>query len=99
MFFVTLEVTPKPSHPKYGEVDGAYASCWVNEPTAALAELVAREGIGSAQWDVVEFDELREVVRDEYVEHPEGLEHYDQASLDGLVITFHTWPVGGDQYE
>ena len=99
MFFITFEVTPKPSHSRYGEVDGAYASCWVNEPTAAIAESVAREGIGRVEWDVVELDEVREVVREEYVEQPEGLELYDQASLDGLVITFHTWPVGGDEDE
>jgi len=99
VFFITLEVSPKPIHPRYGEVDGAFASCWVNEPTAALAESVAREGIAEAHWDVVELDELREIAREEYREHPDGLELYDQAALDGLVITFHTWPIGGDDEE
>ena len=97
MFFITLEVSPKPIHPRYGEVDGAYASCWVNEPTAALAESVARAGVDEANWDVVELDQLREIAREEYLEHPDGLELYDQAGLDGLVITFHTWPIGGDE--
>ena len=97
MFFITLEVSPKPSHARYGEVDGAFASCWVNEPTPTLAQSVTREGIEAHHWDVVELDELREVAREEYLEHPEALALYDQASVDGLVITFHTWPTGGDQ--
>ena len=97
VFFITIEVTPKPSHSRYGEVDGAFAACWVNEPTARLAESTAREGIEDADWDIVELDQLREIVREEYLNHPEGLELYDQASLDGLVITFNTWPVGGDE--
>jgi hypothetical protein len=99
VFFITLEVSPKPIHPRYGEVDGAYAACWVDEPTAALAESAARESIDGAQWDVVERDELREIAREELLDHPEGLELYDQATLDGLVITFHTWPAGGDDEE
>jgi hypothetical protein len=39
---------------------------------------------------------MREVSREAYLEHPEGLELFDQARIDGLVITFHRWPVGGD---
>jgi hypothetical protein len=90
-------VSPKPSHLRYGEVDGAYAACWVNQPTATLAESAARQGIDHAEWDVVERDDLREVLREEYCDHPEALERYDQASRDGLAITFNTWPVGGDE--
>jgi hypothetical protein len=97
VFFISLELAPKPSHARYGEVDGAFASCWVNEPTPVLAESVAREGIEAQGWDVVELDEFRAIVREEYVEHLERLALFDQASVDGIVITFHTWPLGGDQ--
>ena len=96
MFFITLEAAPKPTHARYGEIDGAFVSCWVNEPTAHLAEQVARAGIDSAGWDALVVDERRSVIREEYIEKPEALEYFDQASIDGLVLTFHTWPVGGD---
>jgi hypothetical protein len=72
VFFITLEASAKPSHPDYGEVDGAFASCWVNEPTAGLAEAVAREGVEANGWDVVELDKVREISRAEYADHPEG---------------------------
>jgi hypothetical protein len=96
MFLVTLEASPKPSHAEYGEVDGAFANCWVNEATAGLAEAVAREGIEGHGWDVVELDEVREITREEYRDDPEALEFFDQAMLDGLVIVFYRWAVGAD---
>ena len=96
LFFVTLEASPKPSHPRYGETDGAFVSCWVNEPTAELAQIVARTSAEANGWDVVDLDECRRVVREEFVEKPESLALFDQARIDGLVLAFHTWPVGGD---
>lgn len=96
LFFITLEASPKPAHAEYGTIDGAFVSCWINEPTAHLAEDVARASIESAGWDALELDECRLVSRQEFVENPEALKLFDQASIDGWVLTFHTWPVGGD---
>ena len=77
-------------------VDGAFVACWVNEPTADLAEQIARAGIEAAGWDALDLDECRSVERDAYLGKPESLELFDQASIDGLVLTFHRWPIGGD---
>jgi hypothetical protein len=96
VFFLTFEVTPKPSHPRYGELDGAFASGWSTEPTASLAAAVARSAAEGIGWDFVALDEVRLVTREEFVSDHERLELFDQASMDGLVLTFHTWPVGAD---
>ena len=95
MFFLTFEASPKPSSPRYDEADGAFVSCWANEPTASLAEAGARAMAEAHGWDFVSLDECREVVREEYVEYPDRLERFDQAVIDGLVLTFHVWPIGG----
>jgi len=97
MFFITLEASPKPSHERYGAVAGAFASCWVNELTSDLAEQAVRAAIEANGWDALDLDECRVVTRQEFIEKRESLELFDQASIDGLVITFHTWPVGGDR--
>ena len=97
MYFLTLEASPKPSHNRYGEVDGAYVSGWVNEPTPELAESAARSAADAHGWDVVALDEIRLVSRNEYIADPERLARFDQASADGLALTFHTWPVGRDE--
>jgi hypothetical protein len=69
----------------------------VNEPTAALAEQVVRATIEEAGWDALDLQECRLVSREEFIDKPRSLGLFDQASLDGLVITFHTWPLGGDR--
>jgi hypothetical protein len=97
LFFLTLKASPRPDHPEYGEVDGAFVSCWVNEPTCHLAEAAARAEIESAGWDVLELDTARNVTREEYLDKPESLALFDQACIDGWVLTFHTWPVGADE--
>jgi hypothetical protein len=96
VFFLTFEVTPKPSHPSYGKLDGAFASGWSTEPTASLAEATARSSAEENGWDFVGLDEIRLVTRDEFLSD-DGLELFDQASIDGLVLTFHTWPIGADE--
>jgi hypothetical protein len=77
-------------------VDGAFVSCWVDEPTADLAEHLARSRIEAAGWDPFQVDERRPVEREEYLQKPESLALFDQASIDGWVLTFHQWPIGGD---
>jgi len=34
------------------------------------------------------------VTREMQAEHPEGMEYFEQAEIDGEVLVFHTWPVG-----
>jgi hypothetical protein len=97
VFFLTFEVTPKPSHPRYGELDGAFISGWSTEPTASLAEVAARSAAEENGWHFVELDEVRLVTREEFVGDQERLGLFDQASLNGLVLEIHTWPVGADE--
>ena len=94
MFFFTFLAHPKPGHAQYGAVDGAYVACWVAEPVENVAENIAREAIDALQWDVDERDEGYSVSIDDYDPGSESRERYEQAVLDGVVLEFHTWPVG-----
>ena len=71
--------------------------CRANEPTAELARAGALATTDAHGWDIVEWDEVRAVVREEYLDYPDRLELFDQAIIAGLVLPFHTWPVGSDQ--
>lgn len=57
MFKFTFVAYPKPSHPRYGEVDGAYATVFVKDPVAASADVAARELVDEALWDIEELDD------------------------------------------
>jgi hypothetical protein len=94
MFFFTFLAHPRPGHAEYGTVDGAYVACWVAEPIESVAEDIAREAIKAQDWDVEERDEGYPVSVDDYELGSYSRERSEQAATDGVVLTFHTWPVG-----
>jgi hypothetical protein len=95
LHYFRYEASPQPSHPHYGELDGAFINCWVNEPTASLAESVACAAVDEAGWDIVDCEESRHVDREEYLDS-DSLEYFDQAITDGVVLVIHSWPIGGE---
>ena len=90
---------PKPTSEHYGVEDGAYVSCWVNEPTESVAEDVARAAIAEAGWDVERKDEASEVSADSYPPDSESGLLFAQAMVDGCVLTFHVWNIGAPDDE
>ncbi len=94
VFYLVLEVFPKPTSAAYGIKDGAYAACWAVAADARSAERRARALLEELGWDIECVDECRRVERREFLEQPESLAHFDQAAMDGIVITLHTWPLG-----
>lgn len=94
MKFLLYEVHPKPSHPEYGAIDGAFASIWVNEWAQAPAEAVARELIEVNLWDCEALEEAYPVTLDLYSETDVGRARFEQALVDGVVGTFFRWQVG-----
>jgi len=99
MYFVMLGATPKPSNERYGVTDGAYAACWVATDDPAAAECRARSLLEDIGWDVTGAEESYPVTRDQYAEGSVALERFDQASVDGVVVTLHTWPIGAPDDE
>ena len=93
MYFVMLLAHPKPSD-AYGQIDGAYAACFVDAGSAAEAERQVRQALDAGGWDTEAVEELRVVTREQYAEDPDTLAKFDQALADGLMMTLHTWPVG-----
>ena len=92
-FFVFL-AHPSPSHEDYGTVDGAYVSCWVNDPVEASAEAAARALIEEAGWDIDERDVAYPLADDHYTPDQSGFANMQQARTDGICAVFHTWDVG-----
>src|SRR3712207_2774441 len=80
MYFVMLLAHPKPSHDAYGQVDGAYAACFVDTGSAAEAEHQVRQALDATGWDTEAVEELRVVTREEYAEDPDTLAKFDRAS-------------------
>ena len=94
MYFLSFEAHPKPTHPDYGEVDGAFAAAFVNESIAGAAEAAARAFIEEAGWDVSDLDVSHPVELESFPPGDPRREQFEQALIDGIVVTFHQWPVG-----
>jgi hypothetical protein len=92
--FLVFEANPKPTHPDYGSVDGAFVSVFVNETLASAAETAGRALIEDQGWDVAELDQSYSVQLDTFpIGHPSRAT-FEQALIDGIAATFHRWPVG-----
>ncbi len=94
MYFLVYEVSPKPAHRCYGEVDGAFVSLFVNEHIKEPAVAAAEDFVASDGWDIVAFTEAYAVSLEDYPPGHESRDRYLQAEQDGVVATFHTWPIG-----
>lgn len=96
MFYLTFETRPKPSHPAYGEVGGAVAALFVNEVGQGAAEAAAREFMEKAGWDVGELDRASVVELDAFPQGHRSRARFEQALKEGIVVTYHAWPVGAE---
>jgi hypothetical protein len=95
MYFLVVEVHPKTTHPDYGTVDGAFAACFVHAMTPVEAERSARDVLNESGWDTEALEEAaRWIDRAEIEGNAQSLERFDQASVDGIVVTLNRWPVG-----
>ena len=94
MYWVMLQTHPRPDSDDYGQKDAAYASCFVATMDAAEAEERAREALAEHGWDSDELEDGRVVTREDYEDDPDTMEKFDQAMIDGVVITLHSWDVG-----
>jgi hypothetical protein len=92
--FFVIEAFPKPNSKWYGKVDGAYVSCWVNNPVRDAAEAEARALIEDHGWDADETDTADWLDDDHYGPGQSAKQYFDQAKIDGIVAVFHRWDVG-----
>jgi hypothetical protein len=100
LYFLRFEAHPKPSHPDYGRVDGAEVAVFVDEEIQAAAEAAARDFIDGQLWDIEKLEDAYSVQFDAFDADDPGRARFEQALADGLVATFHEWPVGApDDHE
>jgi hypothetical protein len=88
-----FESVPAPHNPESGTLGGAFIICWVDRPTLAQAEAVARKCIEEVGWEIKSVTESNIVERADYADNPTGLEYFEQALVDKEVFVFHEYPL------
>ena len=89
-----LHAHPRPDSNEYGETDAAWASCFVKTTDLVEAEMRARAFLADAGWDTELLEESKLVSREDLAGNVDALEKFDQALIDGVVVTLHSWDVG-----
>src|SRR6478735_587102 len=92
MYFIIIEAKPQRTNPRYDDLGGAFAACWVATDDADTAEREARSVLADAGWDAKSVDEHYPVERDRYLGNAESLGWYDRAVADGVYINLNPWP-------
>jgi hypothetical protein len=91
--FLMIEAHPKPKHPDYGTVDGAFVTFYINEALVDDPEDAARSLIEGQGWDVAEICESYPLALEDLGDDHPARERFEQAQVDGIVANFNTWPL------
>jgi len=99
MFVVTVEASPLPGSDKFLEFGGAHINVYTTaSETEAEAIAIATAEVRDAGWQPDAVNEINWVTRDDLTEPESGLEYFEQALIDGIVVVVHTFPPStGDQ--
>ncbi len=92
MFFLRYSAFPTELHPEYNLLGEAFICCWIDEPTLAAADKVARRDIENQLWRIHEREAGEKVTEANYAEDDDWLEYYRQALTDKTVYLFHESP-------
>ena len=93
MYFLQYNAIPLPNRMEPGEsVGGAFVNCWIDRPTAVEAEIVAKQLIESAGWQVVETMEVYATSDADCGLGEDAKDRFEQALIDGEVLVFHVYP-------
>lgn len=93
IYFLVYHVKPSLDNIQDNKYGGAYASCWIEAKNERQAMKIAENKIVQNHWIVFELDECFKAEKANYTKGSNQLEFYEQALMDKLVLTFHTYPI------
>jgi hypothetical protein len=90
IFVIAVEATPLPG-PDFASVGGAYINVFTISLTEEAALSIAQQNVAEAGWHIDAVDQIAWVTRADYSDNPTGLEYFEQALIDGVVLVIHTY--------
>jgi hypothetical protein len=91
VYFQVYSVRPTPSSGRYGVVDGAYVSMWIDEDDEAAADRAARTFLAANGWAVEERDHGFAISDDHYAPSQPQASRVHEAREHGVSAVFHEW--------
>jgi hypothetical protein len=94
LYIVRYEVLPLPGTENFVRSSGAFANVWTEASSEQQALDIASREVQGAGWRIESLEAVRPVTREDYADEDSGLEYFEQALVDGIVLVFHTWQEG-----
>lgn len=92
LYLITIEALPAPGSEAADHYGGAYINAYTTEGSEAAAIEAASREVSEAGWQSRAIERVEFLNREDFSEDPEGLEYFDQAQIDGIVLVIHTFP-------
>jgi hypothetical protein len=94
LYVVRYEVQLLPGTDNFTVNSSAFANVWVEATSEQQALAVASGEVQDAGWLIESLESVHPNVREDYADDDSGLEYFEQALIDGIVLVFHTWQEG-----
>ena len=94
---VRIEARPDLDSPEVGQVAGAFVNVYTTATSEKEALEIARAEIAQAGWVVIAVEDQHLLTHADAQASPDTLPYYEQALLDGVVLVFHTYSLGGEE--
>ena len=91
---VMVMATPLPERPELAQYGGAAINVYTLEPSEEAAQELAFREVREAGWEPHVVEEQFWLTREDLGETPQGLEYFEQALVDGIVLVVHTFSAG-----
>ena len=93
LYVVTIEALPSAGSDAFGQYGGAFVLVYIPSSSKESALQAAQREIADAGWNCKAVERIAYTTREDLKEDASGLEHFDQALIDGAVLVFHTYPM------
>jgi hypothetical protein len=96
LYVVTVKASP-PQGPEFETAGGAYINVFTTVSSESEALDIAGREVSEAGWQFDSVDGIAWVTRADYDDGDTGLEYFEQALIDGIVLVVHSYPPGGEE--
>lgn len=88
---VMVDALPLPGTDAFAEYGGATINIYSTEESEENALAIAAREVAEAGWQIQSVEENFLLTRDDLVDSPDGLQYFEQALIDGIVLVIYTY--------
>jgi hypothetical protein len=89
---VMVDALPLPGTDAFAEYGGATINVYSTEESEDGALAIAAREIAEAGWQIQSVEDSFLLTREDLAGAPDGLQYFEQALVDGIVLVIHTYP-------